>query len=174
MKDARPNPGHFALAELENQKKKFTLVTQNVDGLHQMAGSRNVLEMHGNIWEIKCTKCGLITKDYRVPLEELPPLCPSCGGMGRPNVVWFGELIPMEVIDKTLKAIEDCEVMLIIGTSGVVEPAASMGLVAKQAGKTVIEINIEHTPNSPLFDLTLLGRSGEILPLLYTPRMAYS
>jgi len=174
VKDARPNPGHFALAELENQKKKFTLVTQNVDGLHQMAGSRNVLEMHGNIWEIRCTKCGLITKDYRVPLEELPPLCPSCGGMGRPNVVWFGELIPMEVIDKTLKAIEDCEVMLIIGTSGVVEPAASMGLVAKQAGKTVIEINIEHTPNSPLFDLTLLGRSGEILPLLYTPRMAYS
>lgn len=174
VKDARPNPGHFALAELENQKKKFTLVTQNVDGLHQMAGSRNVLEMHGNIWEIRCTKCGLITKDYSVPLEELPPLCPSCGGMGRPNVVWFGELIPMEVIDKTLKAIEDCEVMLIIGTSGVVEPAASMGLVAKQAGKTVIEINIEHTPNSPLFDLTLLGRSGEILPLLYTPRMAYS
>lgn len=174
VKDAHPNPGHFALAELENQKKKFTLVTQNVDGLHQMAGSRNVLEMHGNIWEIRCTKCGLITKDYRVPLEELPPLCPSCGGMGRPNVVWFGELIPMEVIDKTLKAIEDCEVMLIIGTSGVVEPAASMGLVAKQAGKTVIEINIEHTPNSPLFDLTLLGRAGEILPLLYRPRMAYS
>ncbi len=174
VKDARPNPGHFALAELENQKKKFTLVTQNIDGLHQMAGSRNVLEMHGNLWEIKCTKCGLITKDYRVPLEELPPLCPSCGGMGRPNVVWFGELIPMEVIDKTLKAIEDCEVMLIIGTSGVVEPAASMGLVAKQAGKTVIEINIEHTPNSPLFDLTILGRSGEVLPLLYTPRMAYS
>ena len=81
VKDARPNPGHFALAELENQKKKFTLVTQNIDGLHQMAGSRNVLEMHGNLWEIKCTKCGLITKDYRVPLEELPPLCPSCGGM---------------------------------------------------------------------------------------------
>jgi len=174
VKDARPNPGHFALAELENQKKKFTLVTQNIDGLHQMAGSRNVLEMHGNLWEIKCTKCGLITKDYRVPLEELPPLCPSCGGMGRPNVVWFGELIPMEVIDKTLKAIEDCEVMLIIGTSGVVEPAASMGLVAKQAGKTVIEINIEHTPNSPLFDFTILGKSGEVLPLLYTPRMAYS
>ena len=174
IKDAKPNPGHFALAELESQKRKFTLVTQNIDGLHQMAGSRNILEMHGNLWEIKCTKCGIVTKDYRVPLEELPPTCPSCGGMGRPNVVWFGELIPMDVIDKTLKAIEDSDVMLIIGTSGVVEPAASMGLVAKQAGKTVIEINLEHTPNSSLFDITILGKSGEILPLLYTPRVAYS
>lgn len=174
VKDARPNPGHFALAELENQKKRFTLITQNIDGLHQMAGSRNIIEMHGNLWQVKCTKCGDITQNHQVPLTEIPPRCALCGEIGRPNVVWFGELIPMETIDKTLKAIEDCEVMLIIGTSGVVEPAASMGLVAKQTGKTVMEINIEYTPNSNLFDFTILGRSGEILPLLYTSKRAYS
>lgn len=174
VKDARPNPGHFALAELEIQKKGFTLITQNIDGLHQMAGSRKIVEMHGNIWQIRCTKCGDVKQNHCVPLEEIPPRCGLCGEIGRPNVVWFGEIIPMEVIDKSLKAIEECEVMLIIGTSGVVEPAASMGLVAKQTEKTVIEINLESTPNSGLFDLTILGKSGEILPLLYTSHRVYS
>ena len=174
VKDARPNPGHFALAELENQKKKFTLITQNIDGLHQMAGSRNIIEMHGNLWQIRCTKCGDIKLNHRVPLEEIPPRCSICGEIGRPNVIWFGEIIPMEVIDKSLKAIEECDVMLIIGTSGVVEPAASMGLVAKQTGKSVIEINLEKTANSVLFDLAILGKSGEILPLLYQSRETYS
>lgn len=174
IKDAKPNPGHFALVELESQKRRFTLITQNIDGLHQMAGSRKIIEMHGNIWQIRCTKCGDITQDHRVPLEEIPPRCAQCGELGRPNVVWFGEIIPMEVIDKTLKAVEECEVMLIIGTSGVVEPAASIGLVAKQTEKIVIEINFEQTPNSPLFDMTILGRSGEILPLLFTSQEVYS
>ncbi|MEQ9619408.1 MAG: NAD-dependent deacylase [Deltaproteobacteria bacterium] len=174
VKDARPNPGHFALAELENQKKSFTLITQNIDGLHQMAGSRNIIEMHGNLWQIRCTKCGDIKQNHQVPLDEIPPRCALCGEIGRPNVVWFGEIIPMETIDKSLRAIEECDVMLIIGTSGVVEPAASMGLVAKQAGKSVVEINLEKTPNSALFDLTLLGKSGEILPLLYKSQKMYS
>lgn len=174
IKDARPNPGHFALTELENQKKGFTLITQNIDGLHQMAGSKEIIEMHGNIWQIRCTKCGDVKQDHRVPLEKIPPRCGQCGEIGRPNVVWFGEIIPMEVIDRSLKAVEECEVMLIIGTSGIVEPAASMGLVAKQTDKTVIEINLEPTPSSPLFDMTILGKSGEILPLLYTSREVYS
>ncbi len=174
IKDARPNPGHFALVELENQKKGFTLITQNIDGLHQMAGSRKIIEMHGNIWQIRCTKCGDVQQNHQVPLQEIPPLCALCGEIGRPNVVWFGEIIPMEAIDRSLKAIEESEVMLIIGTSGVVEPAASMGLVAKQTDKTVIEINMEYTPNSPLFDFTVLGMSGEILPLLYTSHKIYS
>ncbi len=174
IKDARPNPGHFVLTELESQKSRFTLITQNIDGLHQFAGSRNILEIHGNIWQVRCTKCGHIGENYKVPLEEIPPTCEPCGEIGRPNVVWFGEIIPMEVIDKALKAIEDCDVLLIIGTSGVVEPAASLGLVAKQTGKKVIELNLESTTNSPLFDLTLLGKSGEILPLLYTPHQVYS
>lgn len=168
VKAAKPNPGHYSLAELEDETPKFTLITQNIDGLHQMAGSRNIIEMHGNLWQVRCTKCGDIEENHDVPMAELPPKCLKCGEIGRPNVVWFNEIIPMEVIDNSLKAIEECDVMLIIGTSGIVEPAASMGLVAKQTDKTVIEINLELTPSSGLYDLTLLGKSGEILPLLYT------
>ena len=174
VKQAKPNPGHYSLAELESETMNFLLITQNIDGLHQMSGSRNILEMHGNLWQVKCTKCGDIVENHDVPMAELPPRCAKCGDIGRPNVVWFNEIIPMEVIDKSLKAIEDCNVMLIVGTSGVVEPAASMGLVAKQTGKCVIEINLEQTPSSGLYDFTLLGKSGEILPLLYTTERTYS
>ncbi|MFI5323738.1 MAG: NAD-dependent deacetylase [Thermodesulfobacteriota bacterium] len=174
VKDAKPNPGHFALAELESQKKKFTLITQNIDGLHQMAGNRNIIEMHGNIWQVRCTQCGCIESSHRVPLEEIPPRCKECGEIGRPNVIWFGEIIPMKVIDNSLKAVEECEVMLIVGTSGIVEPAASIGLVAKQTGKTVIEVNLEYTPNSGLFDMTILGKSGEVLPLLYKSNKVFN
>jgi len=166
VKEAKPNHGHYAIARLENQKPKFTLITQNIDGLHQLAGSRKIIEMHGNLWQIKCIRCGFVEQNHDVPLDELPPRCKSCGAIGRPNIVWFGEMIPMQIIDKALIAIEECDVMLIVGTSGVVEPAASMGLLAKQTGKTVIELNIEPTFNSPFYDLTILGKSGEILPLL--------
>lgn len=176
MREAKPNAGHYAIADLENQKSKFTLITQNIDGLHQRAGSRNVVEIHGNIWQIRCTQfdCNILEQNYDVPLKELPPKCKNCDALGRPNVVWFGEIIPMESIDKTLLAIEQCEVMLVVGTSGVVEPAASMGLVAKQTGKTVIEINLEPTHNSPLYDLTIIGRSGEILPFFCKSPETYS
>lgn len=167
VKEAKPNPGHYALAELENQGKKMTLITQNVDGLHQMAGSSNITEMHGNLWQIKCTKCGEIEQNFDVPLGELPPKCKKCGDIGRPNVVWFGEMIEMSLIDEVLRAIEECHVMIIIGTSGVVEPAASMGLVAKQTNKTVIEINLEETPSAGLYDIVIREKSGEILPLLF-------
>ena len=174
VKRAKPNPGHYALAELQFEKPNFTLITQNVDGLHQMSGSRNIIEMHGNLWQIRCTKCGDIKEDHEVPLPELPPKCATCDGTGRPNVVWFNEIIPMEVIDRALSAIEKCDVMLIVGTSGVVEPAASMGLVAKQTGKCVIEINLDVTPSSSLYDITIHGKSGDILPLLYTTERTYS
>lgn len=166
IKEAKPNPGHYALVELENEKSDFTLITQNIDGLHQLSGNRNLVEMHGNLWQIRCISCGIIEQSHDVPLKELPPICKSCGSVGRPNVVWFGEIIPISVIDKTLIAIEKCQVMLIVGTSGVVEPAASMGLVAKQTGKTVIEVNLEPTINSPLYDLSIIGKSGEVLPML--------
>ena len=174
VKGAKPNPGHYALAELEAETHNFTLVTQNIDGLHQISGNRNIIEIHGNLWQVRCTKCGDIVENHEVPMPELPPKCKICGEIGRPNVVWFNEVIPMEVIDSSLKAIEECDVMLIVGTSGIVEPAASMGLVAKQTGKCVIEINLEMTPSSPLYDLTLQGKSGEILPLLYTTERTYS
>ena len=166
IKEARPNSGHYAIVDLQNQKSNFSLITQNIDGLHQLAGSRHIIELHGNIWQIRCTKCGNVEENYEVPIKEIPPKCKKCRMLARPNVVWFGEMIPMAAIDRSLIAIEQCELMLIVGTSGVVEPAASMGLVAKQTGKIVIEVNLEPTVNSHLYDLTIHGNSGEILPLL--------
>ncbi len=166
VKEAMPNPGHHALVNLENEKTNFTLVTQNIDGLHQLAGNRNIIEMHGNLWQIRCTSCGVVEENHDVPLKEIPPKCKNCDALGRPNVVWFGEMIPMSIIDNILIAIDKCQVMLIVGTSGIVEPAASMGLVAKHTGKTVIEVNLETTPNSSHYDISILGESGEILPML--------
>ena len=172
--EAEPNPGHYALVELENKKEGFTLITQNIDGLHKRSGNKNIIEMHGNIWQMRCTKCGHIYFDYEVPLKQLPPSCKKCGEMTRPNVVWFGEMIEMSLIDKVLKAIEECHVMLIVGTSGVGGPAASMGLVAKQTDKTVIEINPEETPSSGLYDIVIREKSGGILPLLFTSNRTLS
>ena len=170
----QPNQGHFALAELERRKEKFTLITQNIDGLHQVAGSQNIIEIHGNIWEVKCEKCELITKNYEAPLTNLPPRCKNCEEIIRPNVVWFGEIIPMEVIDSALLAIEESSLMIIIGTSGIVEPAASMGLMAKQHGKKVIEINLETTPHTGIYDISIQAKSSEILPLLYEASATYN
>ena len=166
VKEAMPNPGHYALVNLENEKTNFTLVTQNIDGLHQLTGNRNIIEMHGNLWQIRCTSCGVVEENHDVPLKEIHPKCKNCDALGRPNVVWFGEMIPMSIIDNILIAIDKCQVMLIVGTSGLVEPAASMGLIAKHTGKTVIEVNLETTPNSSLYDISILGKSGEILPIL--------
>ena len=174
IKEAKPNAGHFALVELQKQLSNFTLITQNIDGLHQIAGSTSIIELHGNLWQVRCTKCGLIEQNYEVPLRELPPNCRQCKSIARPNVVWFGEIIPMSIIDKCLIAIESCQIMLIIGTSGVVEPAASMGLIAKQTGKTVIEINLDVTPNSGLYDLSIRGKSGDILPLICQTEKEYN
>ncbi len=166
MKNAKPNPGHFAITALEKEKKDFTLITQNVDGLHSTAGTRNIIELHGSLWEIKCTECEKLEKNYQVPIPEIPPICSACGAVMRPNTVWFGEIIPMERIDRCLFAIEQCDLLLIVGTSGVVEPAASMGLIAKKSEKPVVEINIDTTPGTGLYDASVMGKSGEILPLL--------
>lgn len=168
MKNAKPNPGHFAITALEKEKKDFTLITQNVDGLHFAAGTRNVIELHGSLWEIKCTEteCEKLEKNYQVPIPELPPKCDACDAVMRPNTVLFGEIIPMERIDRCLFAIEQCDLLLIVGTSGVVEPAASMGLIAKKSEKPVVEINIDITPGTGLYDASVRGKSGEVLPLL--------
>ena len=168
MKNAKPNPGHFAITALEKEKRDFTLITQNVDGLHFAAGTRNVIELHGSLWEIKCTEteCEKVEKNYQVPIPELPPMCDACDGIMKPNTVLFGEIIPMERIDRCLFAIEQCDLLLIVGTSGVVEPAASMGLIAKKSEKPVVEINIDVTPGTGLYDASVMGKSGEILPLL--------
>ena len=159
----KPNPAHFALAELERKKSDFILITQNVDGLHQEAGSENVLEIHGSIWRVKCTRCEFQAEDRRVPLPKLPT-CPQCGALLRPAVVWFGEALDFHILERAFQASKECDLMLVVGTSAVVHPAASLSLEAKSSGARVIEINLEETSQTSLLDLTILGKAGEILP----------
>jgi NAD-dependent deacetylase len=162
-----PNPAHAAIAELDRVLSRFLLVTQNVDGLHARAGSRRIVELHGNIFRARCTGCGTARDDLAVPLEEIPARC-ECGAMLRPDVVWFGEGLPETAIAEALKASRSCDVMLVVGTSAVVQPAASMPLLAKQAGAGIIEINPDATPITPFVDLHLEGKAAEILPDLVT------
>ena len=162
---ARPNAAHLALAELEGQSRNFTLITQNVDDLHDDAGSRNVLKVHGSIWTVRCTECGWQHVDRRVPLADLPPKC-KCGGVERPGVVWFGENLPTEIWDSAEQAASDAEVFLVIGTSAVVYPAAGLVQTARRSGAKVIEINLETTPVSGTVDRFLQGSAAELLPRL--------
>jgi NAD-dependent deacetylase len=159
------NNGHKALVTLENQVDDFTLITQNVDGLHRLAGTRHLLEIHGNMWEVRCTKCGMLTMDRSPSMEPLPR-CAQCDGLLRPNVVWFGESLDPDVLGKAFEAARTCDVMLIVGTSGIVQPAASLSFHAKQAGAIVAEINLEKTPQSGNMDFVIIGKAGEILPML--------
>jgi len=162
---AAPNAGHRALVELEQRAREFTLITQNVDGLHDRAGSRRLLKLHGDLWTLRCLGCGAEREDRAVPLAELPPRCP-CGGLLRPGVVWFGEPLPAEVLRVAMEAAAQAQVFLVVGTSAVVQPAASLPLVARRAGARVIEINAEPTPLSDVVDASFLGKSGELLPRL--------
>lgn len=159
---AQPNAGHFALKELEARAAAFTLITQNVDGLHQRAGSRNVLEIHGSIWTVRCTVCGKQQANHDVPLPALPPRC-ACGGLLRPGVVWFGEGLDTQVWHNAEKAVRAAELLLVAGTSAVVYPAASLVPLAKSSGAQVVEINLDETPISDAVDFSLRGASGQIL-----------
>jgi NAD-dependent deacetylase len=161
---AEPNAGHRALVQLEAAKPNFTLITQNVDGLHERAGSRQVLKLHGDIWRMECSGCGRNWPDRRVPLPKLPPHC-GCGAIARPGVVWFGEPLG-EVWAEAEHAAREAEVLLVIGTSAVVYPAASLAPIAKSTGARVVEINPEETPLSSHVDVSLRGAAGEILPRL--------
>ncbi len=160
----KPNAGHLALAELERRAAQFTLITQNVDGLHQKAGSRSVLEVHGSIWNLRCSQCAREWLDERVPLT-LPPHC-ECGAMARPGVVWFGENLPTKIWNAAEEAVESCDILLVVGTSALVYPAAGLVPLARASGAKVIEINLERTPMSGLVDCAVTGRAGEILPHL--------
>lgn len=162
---AQPNPAHLAIAELERRKPRFTLVTQNVDGLHQRAGSRNVLMLHGDIWTVRCLCCGRERRDERVPLPQIPPRC-ECGGLLRPGVAWFGEMLPAGVWERAEEAVRSAEVAIVVGTSAVVYPAAGLVPLAKASGARVIECNMEETPFSAELDRSFRGRAGEILPEL--------
>jgi NAD-dependent protein deacetylase/lipoamidase len=171
MQQARPNPAHYALADLEDQLAarpgaSFTLRTQNVDGLHERAGSRNIFRLHGSVWRLRCTACGAERDDHSVPLDPFPPRC-QCQHqdqqMMRPAVVWFGEELPEDALRQSIHAAAAADVFLVVGTSALVYPAASLPMVAKQQGARLIEINPEPTPLSELADLTLTGKAGEIL-----------
>jgi NAD-dependent deacetylase len=162
---ARPNAAHRALADLESAKPSFLLVTQNVDGLHDLAGSREIVELHGNIWRLRCTKCGESRVDRTSPLPELPPHC-NCGAMLRPDVVWFGEPLPHEALRVSMERAAVTDLVLVIGTSAVVYPAAGVAQVALQSDRPVIEINPDETELSSHVTLSLRGKAGEILPEL--------
>lgn len=162
---ARPNAGHEALVRLERSKPRFWLITQNVDGLHERAGSRRVIKLHGDIWLVRCVACGREQRDERVPLPELPPRC-ACGGLLRPGVVWFGEALPPGAWEAAEQAVREAEVLLVVGTSAVVYPAAGLIPLAQACGARVIEVNPEETPMSARLDCSLRGPAGVILPAL--------
>lgn len=167
VEQAQPNPGHSALAELEHRLPVFTLVTQNVDDLHERSGSRHVLHLHGRINRFHCNVCGF---DHDLRSSERratsPPRCIACGGAVRPSVVWFGEPLPHRLLDKAWQASERCDLFLVVGTSGLVYPAAQLPLLAQQHGAPIIDINPEVTPLSEQAEIHLAGRSGALLPRL--------
>jgi NAD-dependent deacetylase len=159
-----PNPAHLILAAWEKRFSAFAVITQNVDGLHAKAGSRNVLELHGNIWKVRCTLENTVSENYDFPIKDTPPRCSSCGSLLRPHVVWFGESLDQNVLRQAYKLSSSCGVMLVIGTSAFVQPAASLPLYASESGAKIIEINPDPTPLTHSADVSLRGKAGEILP----------
>jgi len=167
--DCEPNSGHLALARLqetlETAGKRFTLITQNVDRLHQRAGSWDLRELHGTFWIWRCTSCGEEREEREVPFPEYPPRC-HCGGMRRPGVVWFGETLPEAVLAAAWRAAEHCGLFMSLGTSSLVEPAASLCRVAAAAGAGTVEINPQETPLSSWVDVSVRGTTGRLLPMI--------
>jgi NAD-dependent deacetylase len=168
VRTVKPNPGHHALVQIENRwGDQFTLVTQNVDGLHRVAGSKNLLEIHGSLYRTRCTGCHEVVDRGLESLDALP-MC-HCGEMLRPDIVWFHENLPVDIWDAAQMAAHECDVLLVVGTSAVVHPAASLIPIAKRGkspGATVIEINLTPTEASSFADIGLYGPSGQVLPKL--------
>jgi NAD-dependent deacetylase len=162
---AAPNPGHEALAELESRVPDFVLLTQNVDGLHRRARSQNVTELHGNIMYSKCSVEGVFAEP-REDDPRVPPSCTSCGAFLRPDVVWFGEALPVEALEEAFDTARDCDVFFSIGTSGLVQPAASLAFEAQRHGAVVVEVNPDETPLTSYADYSLCRKAGELLPAL--------
>ncbi len=163
FKEVKPNPAHLALAAMEMHFEHFALVTQNIDGLHKQAGSRNIIELHGNIWEVRDTESGEVSVDERTPLPEIPPRSAD-GNLLRPNVVWFGEMLPPGVMEAAAREAESCEVFLVVGTSAVVQPAASLPILARRAGALLLEFTLQPTEISDFVDHSFYGKAGETLP----------
>jgi len=166
INEVGPNPGHHALARMEEKIHDFSLITQNVDGLHRRAGNKNVYELHGNIQRNKCIDCGKFFDKLPDEASDKVPECDECGGKIRPDVVWFGEMLPQDIIHRAFEVAEKSALFFSIGTSAVVQPAASIPVMAKQAGAYLVEINVEPTVITSYVDLFLQGKSGEILPVI--------
>jgi NAD-dependent deacetylase len=160
-----PNAGHFALVEMETIFPHFNLITQNVDGLHQQAGSQNVIELHGNILRDRCFDCNIAIEAVS-PTAKAISRCTSCGGLARPDVVWFGEVLHPDNLSGAWEAANNCDVFFSIGTSTVVQPAAALPIMARKNGALLVEINPNSTPVTHLADFVLQSSSGEILPQL--------
>jgi NAD-dependent deacetylase len=162
--EVRPNVGHLAIAEMQHLVPRFTLATQNVDGLHQKAGNREVIELHGNITRTRCSVEGTTVEHYDE--EESPPCCPSCGAPLRPDVVWFGEMLPPGALETASRAARSSDVFLSVGTSSLVYPAAALPYEALENGAMLVEVNSRETPLSSHVDYTLRGFAGDVLPRL--------
>jgi len=165
ISSAKPNPAHIVLAKMEEKGLLKTLITQNVDGLHQRAGSKNVIELHGNIWRVKCINC-----EYRGRLNKppsiIPPKCPNCNSPLRPDVVWFGEPLPRNAWEKAVTEASIADVMIVVGTSGVVMPACMIPWITKRRGGTIIEVNIKESAITPITDMFVKERAGRFFSLL--------
>ncbi len=159
----KPNPGHHAIAEMPRLFDALDLITQNVDGLHRAAGSEDVIELHGNIMRNKCIDCGGLSDD--LGFAQFPPQC-KCGGRLRPDVVWFGEMLPAQALERAERAASSCDIFFSVGTSGVVQPAAGLPYLARRHGAYVVEVNAEPTELTYITNEHFRGRSGEILPAI--------
>lgn len=164
LRPLKPNPAHYEIAGWQNRFPDLTLVTQNIDGLHQKAGSKNAIELHGNIWRARCISCHA---RYDIPEgDSRPSECVSCGDRLRPDVVLFGEMLSPGIFEHAVESVRKCELCFVVGTSGLVYPAAGLPEIAKAAGAYVCEVNPERTALSGLCDEVLTGKAGEILPML--------
>jgi NAD-dependent deacetylase len=166
LADCRPNAAHVAIAEAQQSGRfiEFALVTQNVDGLHRVAGSTNIIELHGSIHEARCLSCRAIRTLDQLPKNERPPSCPECSDLMRPNVVLFGEMLDESTILTSCEKASGCDACLVVGTSAVVYPANQIPAIAKRSGAAVIEVNPEETMLTDLADVSIRGAAGEIIP----------
>ncbi|HEV2765558.1 MAG TPA: NAD-dependent deacylase [Pyrinomonadaceae bacterium] len=164
IREVKPNPAHEAIARWQRRFQEFTLATQNIDGLHASAGSRGVLELHGNLWRARCKDCDT-RRDLRAQDDrQRPPVCYECGGWMRPDVVLFGEMLPAGVFERAAMHAAECDLCFVVGTSALVYPAAGLPEIASRAGAYVVEVNPDRTPLSDICDEIIQGRAGEVLP----------
>ncbi|MDY6834023.1 MAG: NAD-dependent deacylase [Chloroflexota bacterium] len=166
FRNAAPNSGHYALAELEDMGILKCLITQNVDNLHRVAGSKNLAEIHGNLYLMRCMQCNNRYGFMEISLEVLPPTCPKCGGAVKPDGVMFGEPIPSDVLTKCQEETSKCDCMLTVGTTGLVYPSAGFPRMVKSRGGTLIEVDVRDTEITPSCNVSIRGKSGEIMSLI--------